>query len=80
MLCHHVCISSHYLRCIGKKDEAVGVSWAEHLTHFILETPEGVLAKSADQDQMPHNVASDLGLPCFASCSAIFQQKYLNIT
>ena len=48
------------------------------LTHFILETPKGVLAKSADQDQMPHNVASDLGLPCLASCSAIFQQKYLN--
>ena len=32
------------------------------LTHFILETPKGVLAKSADPDQMPHNVASDLGL------------------
>ena len=31
------------------------------LTHFILETPKGVLAKSADPDQMPHNVASDLG-------------------
>ena len=48
------------------------------LTHFILETPKGVLAKSADPDQMPHNVASDLGLHYFASCSTIFQQKYLN--
>ena len=51
------------------------------LTHFILETPKGVLAKSADSDQMPHNVASDLGLHYFASCSAIFQQKFsINIT
>ena len=51
------------------------------LTHFILETPKGVLAKSADPDQMPHNVASDLGLHYFASCSAIFQQKFsINIT
>ena len=48
------------------------------LTHFILETPKGVLAKSGDPDQMPHNVASDLGLHYFASCSAIFQQKYIN--
>ena len=48
------------------------------LTHFILETPKGVLAKSADPDQMPHNVASDLGLHYFVSCSTIFQQKYLN--
>ena len=48
------------------------------LTHFILETPKGVLAKSADPYQMPHNVASDLGLHYFASCSTIFQQKYLN--
>ena len=48
------------------------------LTHFILETPKGVLAKSADPDQMPHNVASDLGLHYFASCSTIFQQIYLN--
>ena len=48
------------------------------ITHFILETPKGVLAKSADPDQMPHNVASDLGLHYFASCSTIFQQKYLN--
>ena len=29
------------------------------LTYFKLETPKGVLAKSADQDQMPHNVPSD---------------------
>ena len=51
------------------------------LTHFILETPKGVLAKSADPDQMPHNVASDLGLHYFESCSAIFQQKFsINIT
>ena len=45
MLCHHVFISLHYLRCIGKKDEAVGVSWAEHLTHFILETPKRGIGK-----------------------------------
>ena len=51
---------------------------AYSLTHFILETPKGVLAKSADPDQMPHNVASDLSLHYFASCSTIFQQKYLN--
>ena len=38
----------------------------------------GVLAKSADPDQMPHYVASDLGLHNFAVCSAIFQQKYHN--
>ena len=51
------------------------------LTHFVLETPTGVLAKSADPDQMPHNVASELGLHYFASCSAIFQQKFsINIT
>ena len=51
------------------------------LTHFILETPKGVLAKSEDPDQMPHDVASDLGLHYFASCSAIFQQKFsINIT
>ena len=49
------------------------------LTHFILETPKGVLAKSGDPDQMPHNVASDLGLHYFASFSAIFQQKYINL-
>ena len=48
------------------------------LTHFILETSKGVLAKSADPGQMPHNVASDLGLHYFASCSTIFEQKYLN--
>ena len=48
------------------------------LIHFILDTPNGVSAKSADPDQMPHNVASDLGLHYFASCSAIFQQKYLS--
>ena len=54
---------------------------ASLLTHFILEIPKGVLAKSADPDQMPHNVASDLGLHYFASCSAIFQQKFsINIT
>ena len=45
------------------------------LTCFILEAPTGVLAKSADLDQMPHNVASDSGLHYFARCSAIFQQK-----
>ena len=48
--------------------------------HFILETPKGILAKSADQDQMPHNVASDLGLHYFASCSATFQQICIHIT
>ena len=54
---------------------------SKRLTHFILETPKGVLAKSADPDQMPHNVASDLGLHYFESCSAIFQQKFsINIT
>ena len=37
--------------------------------HFILKTPKGLLAKSADPDQMPHNVESDLGLHYFASCS-----------
>ena len=47
------------------------------LTRFILETPKGVLAKSADPDQMPHNVASDLGLHYFASCLTIFQQNIL---
>ena len=52
--------------------------FCQNLTHFILETPKGVLAKSADPDQMPHNVASDLGLHYFASCSTIFQEKYLN--
>ena len=46
------------------------------LTHFIQDTLKGVLAKSADPDQMPHNVASDPGLHYFASCSAIFQQKH----
>ena len=51
------------------------------LTHFTLETPKGVLAKSADPDQMPHNVASDPGLQYFASCSAIFKKKiFINIT
>ena len=29
-------------------------------------TPKGLLAKSADPDQMPHNVASDHGLHFFA--------------
>ena len=48
------------------------------LTHFILETLKWVLANNADPDQMSHNVASDLGLHYFASCSAIFQQDYLN--
>ena len=57
------------------------IDMTELLTHFILETPKGVLAKSADPDQMPHNVASDLGLHYFESCSAIFQQKFsINIT
>ena len=54
------------------------ISDMAYLSHFILETPKGVLAKSADPDQMPHNVASDLGLHYFASFSAIFQQKYIN--
>ena len=50
-------------------------------THFILENLKRVLAKSADPDQMPHNVASDPGLHYFASCSAVFQQNILiNIT
>ena len=48
------------------------------LTHFILEI--GVLAKSADPDQMPHHVASDPGLHFFASCSAFYQTKVINIT
>ena len=60
-----------------KRNPNVG-NMSNLLTHFILETPKGVLAKSADPDQMPHNVASDLGLHYFASCSTIFQQKYLN--
>ena len=47
-------------------------------THFILETPTGVLAKSADPDQMPHDVASDPGLHYFVKFLAIFQQKNLN--
>ena len=46
----------------------------------MLETPKGVLAKSADPDQMPHNVASDPDLHYIVSCSAIFQKTYLNIT
>ena len=46
-------------------------------THFSLETPKGVWAKSAILDQMPHTVASDPGLHYFGSCSAIFQRKYL---
>ena len=45
------------------------------LTHFILETHKGVWAKSADPDQMPHNVASDQGLHYFASCSNHFPMK-----
>ena len=45
---------------------------------FILETPTGVFAKSADADQMPHNVASAPGLHYFVKFSAIFQQNYLN--
>ena len=45
---------------------------------FYTGNPNGVLAKSADSDQMPHYVASDLGLNDFAVCSAIFQQKYHN--
>ena len=52
----------------------VQVKMVNSLTLFILETPKGCLAKSADPDQMPHNVASDLGLHYFAHCSAIFQQ------
>ena len=49
------------------------------LTHFILETPQGVLAKSADPNQMPHDVAFDLGLHYLASFSDISQQKYHNV-
>ena len=45
--------------------------------YFILASSKGVLAKNADPDQVSHIVASDLGLHYFASCSAIFQQKYL---
>ena len=41
-------------------------------THLILETPTGVLAKRADPDQMPHDVASDPGLHYFVKFSAIF--------
>ena len=55
-----------------KDDEFIQQS----LAYSILDTPKGILAKSADPDQMPHNVASDLGLRHFASCLAIFQQKY----
>ena len=40
-----------------------------YINPFILETPEGVLAKSAHPDQMPYNVASR---------SAIFWQIHLN--
>ena len=35
------------------------------LVHYYLETRKRVIANSADQDQMPHYVASDLGLHCF---------------
>ena len=35
----------------------------------MLETLKGVLATSADPDQMPHNVASDLGLHYFGGWS-----------
>ena len=38
------------------------------LTHFILETLKEILGKSADADQMPHNVSTILQV----------QQKYLN--
>ena len=47
------------------------------LTCFILETLKGVLAKSAEPDQMQHNVASAPGLHYFVSCAAIFQQECL---
>ena len=70
---------TRHKRLTGMRKPILGVWCTEYpLTHFILETPKGVLAKSADPDQMPHNVASDLGLHYFASCSTIFQQKYLN--
>ena len=36
-----------------------------HLTYCLLETRKGSWAKSADQDQTPHCVASDQGLHCF---------------
>ena len=62
--------------CKFKDNPSTGSKDIPLLTHLILDTPKGVLAKSADPDQMPHNVASDLGLHYFASCSAIFQQKY----
>ena len=45
---------------------------------FHTGNPKVVFAKSADPDQMPHDVASDQGLHYFASSSAIYQQKYLN--
>ena len=45
---------------------------------FYTGYPKEVLAESADSDQMPHNVGSDPRLHNFASCSAIFQQKYLH--
>ena len=78
----YIILMSLYVRLIEDKMlfevNIFSRTWAI-LTHFILETPKGVLAKRADPDQMPHNVASDLGLHYFASCSTIFQQKYLNI-
>ena len=49
-----------------------------YFNHFILETPKVVFAKSADPDQMPHDVASDPGLQNFASFSAMYKRKYLN--
>ena len=53
--------------------EDVALPNRDHLlTYCIQETLKGVLAKSADPDQMPHSVASDLGLHYFASCTAIF--------
>ena len=47
----------------------------DHLTHCSLETPKRVTGKSADQDQMPQNAASDQGLHCLQTVQPFFSMN-----
>ena len=64
----------------NKKRIFIFIQWQHKITPFYSGNGLRGVGETADPDQMPHNVASDPGLHYFASCSAMFQQKYLSIT
>ena len=62
-----VCLKDPQFICIQKGLDYAAMK-SDHslqfLTHYYLETHKGSWVNSEDPDQMPHDVASDLGLHC----------------